>query len=114
MRWRELSWNLVLRDSFAPALAIIHAVIKSLRQRILAHRTARVVGDVVNVRREKTLIRLMHARGDIGPPQKRLRERRPVVGAHFQFKICPARMQADAVHSFHARHRVVVAAPNDL
>ncbi len=54
----------------------------------------------------------MHARGDIGPPQKRLHERRAVVGANFEFEISLARMQADAVHAFHAAHRIVVAAPD--
>ena len=54
----------------------------------------------------------MHARGHVGPPEKRLRERRAVVGADFQFQNGFARMQADAVHALHAAHRVVIAAPD--
>ena len=112
MRRNELCGHFALRNAFASAFAVIHAVIKSFRQRILAHRAARVVGHVINVRREKALIGLVHARGDVGPPKKRLHERRAVVGAHLEFEIRLARMQADAVHAFHAAHRIVVAAPD--
>ena len=112
MRRDELPWNFILRNAFASALAVVHAVIKTWRQRILAHRTLGVVGDVINVRWEKTLIRFMHARGDIRPPQKSLRERRAIVGAHFEFDDPPARMQADPVHAFHAAHRIMIAAPD--
>jgi hypothetical protein len=112
MRRHKLFWNFVLRNSFAPAFAVVDAVIKSLRKRIFAHRAPGVVGHVMNIRREKTLIRLMHARGDIRPPEKRLGERRAIVSAHFQFQRSAARMQANAVHAFHPAHRVVVAAPD--
>src|ERR1051325_10820740 len=38
----------------------------------------------------------------------------PIVGTHFQFNYGTVRMQADAVHSFHARHWIMVAAPYGL
>ncbi len=71
-----------------------------------------MVGHVGNVGREKTLVRFIHARGDICPPKESLNEWRSVVGANFKFKKTFARMQADAMHAFHAAHRIVITAPN--
>ena len=73
---------------------------------------ARVIGDVIDIRRKEALIRLMDARGDVGPPKKRLCQRRAIVGAHLEFDVGLAGMQADAVHSLHARHWIMIAAPN--
>ena len=71
-----------------------------------------MIGDVIDIRREETLIRLMHARGDVGPPEEGLHRLRAVVGADLELDHGFARMQADAVHAFHAGHRIVVAAPD--
>ncbi len=71
-----------------------------------------MIGDIANIGREEGLILLMHAGSDIGPPQKCLLIRRAVVEAHFQLDHGSIRMQADAVHSLHALHRIVVAAPH--
>src|SRR5216684_2008273 len=109
MGWHELGRNFVLRQAAASAFAVVHSVIAALTKRIFTHRTARVVGYVIDVWREKALVLLMHPRGDVGPPEKGLRERRVIIGAHLQFKQCTARMQANAVHPFHASHRIMVA-----
>ena len=96
------------------SLAIINAVIKSFAKRILAHRAASMVGNVINIRRKEALISLMHARGDVSPPKKSLDQRRAVIGAGLKFNDCPARMKAYAVHAFHAAHWVVIATPDRL
>lgn len=93
MRRNELARRFAFRNAFAAALAVVHAVVVSLRERIFTHRTPRVIGDVINVRREKTLIRFMHARGDVGPPEKGLGQRCAIVGAHLEFHIRFAGMQ---------------------
>ena len=65
------------------AVAVIDTVVVALAERILAHRAAGVVGHVGDVGREKALVGLMHAGGDVGPPEKCLHERGAVVGADF-------------------------------
>src|SRR5579885_790273 len=110
----ELARHFILRNTFASALAVVDAVIKTPRQRILAHRTARVVGDVINVRRKKTLVGLVYAGGDVGPPEKGLDKRRAIANADFQLHQCPAWMETNAVHAFQAIQRIVVAAPDGL
>src|SRR5260221_10591516 len=101
-------------NSFPPGFGVIHAVIMALTERIFTHRTTRVIGDIPDVRREETLIRFMHARGDVGPPEKRLHERRAVIGADFEFEKTFAGMQTDAMHALHAAHRIVITAPDGL
>src|ERR1035437_1979347 len=88
------------------AFAVIDAVIKSFCARIFAHGTASVVGDVTDIRRKKTLIGFMHARGDVRPPEKSLCERCAIVGAHFQFEKTFAGMQTNAVHARSEERRV--------
>ncbi len=83
-----------------------------LAQRILAHGPARVVGHAMDIRREKALVSLVDARRDVGPPKERLDERGAVVRPHLQLDEGAAGMEADAVHPFHPRHRIVVAAPD--
>ena len=57
----------------------------------------------------------MHARGDVGPPEKCLHERRAVVGAHLQFDDTPLPgCRQTPCMPFMRRHRVVVAAPDGL
>src|SRR5690348_3430568 len=114
MRRHELPRNFRRWNSLASAFAIIHPVIKTLRQRVFAHRTPGVVGDVIDIRWKEALIRLMNARGDIRPPEEGLHKRRAIVRAHLQFQISAPRMQTDAVHSFHPAHWIVIAAPNRL
>src|SRR5215472_17836122 len=50
----------------------------------------------------------------IGPPKKRLRERRAIVQAHLQLDIRLSRMQAHAVHPLQAIHRIMITAPDGL
>src|SRR5207249_7655582 len=69
---------------------------------------------VINIRREKTSIGFVNARGDVGPPKKCLHKGRAVVHANFEFEICTPWMQTDAVHALHPGHRIVVAAPDGL
>ena len=112
MRWLKLPGHFGRRHAFAPAFAIVHAVVMAFAKRILAHGTSRVVGHVIDVRREEALVGLMDARGDVGPPEKRLHPRGAVVGADFEFEIRLAWMQANTVHALHATQRIMVAAPN--
>ena len=66
----------------------------------------------MDIRREKRLIRFMHANADVGPPKKCLRQGGPVIGPHLQFQNRPVRMQADPVHPLHPANRVMVAQPD--
>ena len=70
-----------------------------------------MIGHKMHVRRKERLIEFMHTRGDIGPPEKSLRVRRPVVKPHFQFHERPARIKTDAVLAAQTVHRIVIAAP---
>jgi hypothetical protein len=84
----------------------------ALRERIFTHRTPRVIRDVIHIRWEETLKPLMHPRRHISPPQKSLRQCRAIVGAHLEFHVSLAGVQANAVHAFHPSHRIVIAAPD--
>src|SRR5580700_3610745 len=53
----------------------------------------------------------MDAGGDVSPPKKGLSLLSAVVQPHFELEHGSAGAQADAVHSFHSRHGIVVAAP---
>ena len=77
-------------------------------------RSPRLIGDVIDIRREEALIGFMHTGSYICPPQECLHKSRAVVSPHLQLQVGVARVQAHAMHSLHARHRVVVAAPNRL
>src|SRR5262249_16718930 len=68
VRRNELSGPLVLRNTIAPALPVIDAIIESVRERIFTHSTPRVVGDVIHIRRKETLVTFVDASSDVGPP----------------------------------------------
>ena len=114
VRRDKLVRHFICGHAFAAAFGVVHAIVISLTQRILAHRAARVIGHVINIRREKTLIGFVNACGNVCPPKKGLHKRRSVVGAHLDFKICASWMHTDPVHAFHACHWIVVAAPDGL
>ena len=71
-----------------------------------------MVGHVMHIRREEALVRLVHLRRNIRPPEECLDEGGPIVSAHLQLDRRFLRVKADAVHSLHAGHRIVVAAPD--
>ena len=113
--WRQkLVGKFIVRDAFAAAFTIVDPVVNPLGQRVFTHGATSVVGDVINVWREKTLIRLVNARADVRPPEKRLHVGRAIVGAHFQLDDGLAGMEAHAMHALHATYRIVVAAPDDF
>ena len=94
------------RDVFIPgqivrarAGGVIDAVVEILRDRERRHRAHRVVGDIVDISREKTLIVLMDARGHIRPPEEGLRERGPIIEPTAKFHEGAAGAEADAVHA---------------
>ncbi len=95
-----------------PARAVINAVVISRAKRVGAHRPLGMVGHVGSVRRKKRLILLVHPRGDVGPPEKSLNIGGAIVDADLEFDVTLARMQADAVHAFHASHRFVLCKPD--
>src|SRR5258706_4232115 len=113
--WRhELRCQFALRHPFSAAFAVVYAVVMAPTERIFTHRTPGVIGYTINVRWEKALIGFVNARGDVRPPEKCLHKGRAVVGAHLEFQIGTSRMQADPVHAFHARHWIMITAPDGL
>ena len=114
MRRDELMRAFVRRHPFASTFAIVDTIIKCLAEWVPAHCAFGMVSNIMNVRREKALIPFMNARGDIGPPQECLHQRRTVISPHLQFDARISGMQANSVHAFHARHGVMVTAPNGL
>ena len=72
----------------------------------------RVVGDHRHVGGEERLVVVVHARGDVGPPEERLGDGGAVEQAHARSMTGAAGTQADAVHALHAVERVVVGAPD--
>ena len=114
VRRDELGGHFGGGDAFGTAFAVVHTVIMALGQGIFAGGAFGVVGDVIDVRREKALVGFMHAGGHIGPPEEALHTGRAIVGARLEFHETFAGMQANAVHAFHAGHRIVVAAPDSF
>src|SRR5579862_9021161 len=68
----------------------------------------------MDIRREKALIRFMHARCHIRPPKEGLDERGAIINAYFQFQTGATRMQTDSVHSLHPAHGVMITAPDSF
>src|SRR3984885_11594470 len=73
-----------------------------------------MVGNESHIRREKSLVLVVDANANIGPPKECLRERRPIVEPDLRFHQRFARMQTDPNHPLHAMHRLVFAEPNGL
>ena len=71
-----------------------------------------VVGDVVHVGGEERLVLLVRARGDVRPPEEGLHVVGAVVQPRPELDEAAVGGERDAVHPFHAREGVVVAAPD--
>ena len=112
--WNKLRWRLALWHPSPASFAIIYSVVPPLAQWKFAGGSFRVIGHVKNILREKRLVMLIHARRHIRPPEKRLHKLRAVVSPDFKFDVCFTRMQTNAMHSLHAGHRIVIAAPDGL
>ena len=96
----------------ARAGCVIDAVIEILRDRERRHSAHRVVGDIVDIRGEKTLVIFVDAGGDIRPPEEGLRERSAVVEAAAKLHEGAAGTEADAVHALQTVQRVVLGLPD--
>jgi len=80
--------------------------------REFGHRALGMVGDEAHVVGEERLVMLVHAGGDVRPPEEGLRVAAAIVEADFQFEIGAPGAQADAMHTLHARHGIVIATPH--
>src|SRR5690242_9674511 len=94
------------------AAAIIDAIVAAMAKWIRAHGAPGVIGYEFYVGREKRLIFVVHMHTRIGPPEKRLRKRRAIVEADFDFQIRAPWMQAYAMHAAQPVHRIVIAEPD--
>ena len=96
----------------ALACGIIDSVVLLERLGEGRHRAHRVVGDVLDVRREEALVPVVDTRSDVRPPEERLRERRAVGETRLQLDETASGLQADAMRAPHARQGIVVAHPH--
>ena len=103
-------------DIFVPvqssAGAVVDAVVAVPTDWKLRHGALGMVGHVGDIGREEGLVVVVHAGGDIGPPEEGLHERCSVVQANEELDIRSAGIEADAVHALHAVHGFMLAQPD--
>ena len=114
MRRQKLCRTLARRHSVAPPRAVIDAVITPLAERVTGHRPLGMIGHAGDTGREKRLVALVDSHGRVGPPEKRLSQRRAIGDANLQFHPRMAGPEADAVHAFEPRKRIMITQPNGL
>ena len=91
---------------------VVHAVVRAGCGRERTDRPLGVVGDRRHVGREERLVVGMYLRGNVCPPQERLRFIATVEEADLELDDRGIRSQPNAVHTLHPVERVVVGAPD--
>ena len=96
----------------AGPVLIAHAVVRVVCEGEGRLRADGMIGHVVHVGREERLIAIVHAGGDVGPPEKGLRERCAVEQPRPQLDQRAARPKPETVHPLEAVERIVLAHPH--